>query len=46
MRRHAATSLGVLKPEFSQVRVLFCIVENERMSSKKLAEIFEVKRQI
>jgi DNA-binding MarR family transcriptional regulator len=42
MRRHAAPHWVSLSLSSSQVKALFCIVDNESISSKKLAEIFEV----
>jgi DNA-binding MarR family transcriptional regulator len=42
MRRHAAPHWVTLRLSASQIKMLFCIVENERMSSKKLSETFDV----
>jgi DNA-binding MarR family transcriptional regulator len=42
MRRHAFKHWVGLNLSTSQVKALFCIAENERISSKKLAEKLEV----
>ena len=42
MRRHAFKHWMALSMSTSQVKTLFCIIENESISSKKLADILEV----
>jgi DNA-binding MarR family transcriptional regulator len=42
MRRHAFKHWMTLSISTSQVKTLFCIIENESISSKKLADIFDV----
>ena len=42
MRRHAFKHWMTLSMSTSQVKTLFCIIENERISSKKLADILDV----
>lgn len=42
MRRHAFKHWMMLNMRTSQVKTLFCIIENGRISSKKLAGIFGV----
>ena len=42
MRRHAFQHWMTLSMSTSQVKSLFCIIENEDISSKKLADILDV----
>ena len=42
MRQHAFKHWMALSMSTSQVKTLFCIIENESISSKKLADILEV----
>ncbi len=42
MRRHAFKHWMALSMSTSQVKTLFCIIENEKISSKKLADILDV----
>ncbi len=42
MRRHAFKHWITLSMSTSQMKSLFCIIENERLSSKKLADILGV----
>jgi DNA-binding MarR family transcriptional regulator len=42
MRQHAFKHWMALSMSTSQVKTLFCIIENEKISSKKLADILEV----
>ena len=42
MRRHAFKHWMTLNMSMSQVKSLFCVIENEHISSKKLADMLEV----